>query len=71
MFPQRTRAGNGQCKNQKQKAKNKKGMSAEGGGEATGIMIMLRRQLFSWVEQLYPLKGMKPEPGQEPLSMPP
>lgn len=39
-------------------------------GEKDGIMIMLRQQLFSCGEQLYPLKGMKPEPGQEPLSGP-
>lgn len=62
-------AGHGQ-RRKKGKKIMQKGTSAEGGGE-TGIMIMLRRQLFSQGEQLYPLKGMKPEPGQEPRPMPP
>lgn len=57
---------------QKKKKEEEKatGTSREGGAEGeTGIMIMLRRQLFSCGEQLYPLKGMKAEPAQEPLSM--
>lgn len=40
-------------------------------GKGMRIMIILRWQLFSWGEQLYPLKGMKPQPGQEPRSAPP
>lgn len=61
----------------KKKAKKKApGPTGGGGGETdrdrgrgTGIMIILWQQLFRCGEQLYPLKGMKPEPGQEPLSM--
>lgn len=36
-----------------------------------GAWIMLGWQLFGWGEQLYPLKGIKPEPGQEPWSVAP
>ena len=61
-----------QCKNKLQRKDGATGMMGEGRegterGRGTGIMIMLRRQLFGCGEQLYPLKGMKPEPGRQPL----